>query len=78
MGGQDKLFAPLAGVPVLTRTLRAIDRAELVSEIVVAAQEERMEAVADLCAAAALHKKVKVVKGGGAGMRPQGGADRHA
>ena len=64
MGGQDKLFAPLAGVPVLTRTLRAIDRAELVSEIVVAAQEERMEAVADLCAAAALHKKVKVVKGG--------------
>ena len=51
MGGQDKLFAPLAGVPVLTRTLRA-------------AQEERMEAVADLCAAAALHKKVKVVKGG--------------
>ena len=64
MGGQDKLFAPLAGVPVLTRTLRAIDRAELVSEIVVAAQEERMEAVAALCAAAALHKKVKVVKGG--------------
>ena len=60
MGGQDKLFAPLAGVPVLTRTLRAIDRAELVSEIVVAAQEERMEAVAALCAAAALHKKVKV------------------
>ena len=42
MGGQDKLFAPLAGVPVLTRTLRAIDRAELVSEIVVAAQEERI------------------------------------
>ena len=64
MGGQDKLFAPLAGVPVRTRTLRAIDRAELVSEIVVAAQEERMEAVAELCAAAALHKKVKVVKGG--------------
>ena len=72
MGGQDKLFAPLAGVPVLTRTLRAIDRAELVSEIVVAAQEERMEAVADLCAAAALHKKVKVVKGGASRLvRPE-------
>ena len=61
MGGQDKLFAPLAGVPVLTRTLRAIDRAELVSEIVVAAQEERMEAVADLCAAAALHSRTESV-----------------
>ena len=33
MGGQDKLFAYLAGAPVLMRTLCAIDRAELVSEI---------------------------------------------
>ena len=64
MGGQDKLFAPLAGVPVLTRTLRAIDRAELVSEIVVAASEENMEEVAALCARSGLRKKVKVVKGG--------------
>ena len=87
MGGQDKLFAPLAGVPVLTRTLRAIDRAELVSEIVVAAQEERMEAVADLCRRCAAQKgqggqgrrqPYRIGTGGGAGMRPQGGADRHS
>ena len=50
MGGQDKLFTYLAGAPVLMRTLCAIDRAELVSEIVVAVQADRMEAVAELCA----------------------------
>lgn len=46
------------------RTLCAIDRAELVSEIVVAVQADRMEAVAELCARCALRKKVRVVKGG--------------
>ena len=64
MGGQDKLSALLAGVPVLMRTLRAIDRAELVSEIVIAAQADKMEEVAALCSRCALHKPVKVVMGG--------------
>ena len=64
MGGQDKLLADLYGAPVLMRTLCAIDRAELVSEIVVAVQADRMEAVAELCARCALRKKVRVVKGG--------------
>lgn len=64
MGGENKLFLPLGGVPVLTRTLQAIDRAELVSEIVVAAHPDTMESVAALCAGAGLHKKVKVIKGG--------------
>ena len=54
MGGQNKLFAQLAGAPVLMRTLCAIDCAELVGEIVVAAHEASMEQVADLCARAAL------------------------
>lgn len=64
MGGQDKLLTDLCGAPVLMRTLCAIDRAELVSEIVVAVQADRMEAVAELCARCALRKKVRVVKGG--------------
>ena len=54
----------LDGVSVLCRTLQALDRAELVDEIVVAAKEENLLTVADLCAAAGLHKSVKVVKGG--------------
>lgn len=64
MGGQDKLFADLGGIPVLVRTLRAIDRAALVSEVVVAAREDNMEAVAALCAEAGVKKRIKVVKGG--------------
>lgn len=64
MGGQDKMLALLAGVPVLMRTLRAIDGAGLVKEIVVAASEENMEAVAGICAAAGLRKPVKVIRGG--------------
>ena len=64
MGGQDKLFARLGGSPVLMRTLCAIDRAELVNEIVVAAQESMMEEIAGLCVRSGLRKRVKVVKGG--------------
>lgn len=64
MGGQDKLFARLNGVPVLIRTLRAIDDARLVDEIVVAASEENMEEAAALCARSGLRKRVKVVRGG--------------
>ena len=40
MGGQDKLLTDLCGAPVLMRTLCAIDRTELVDEIIVATREE--------------------------------------
>ena len=46
MGGEDKMFAPLCGVPVLARTLTVLDQAVLVDEIVVAAQPEKLEEVA--------------------------------
>lgn len=64
MGGENKLMMELGGVPVLVRTLQAIDQAELVDEIVVATQAELLEEVAQLCAEAGLRKKVKVVQGG--------------
>ena len=41
MGGENKLFMELDGVPVLVRTLQAIDQAELVDEIIVAAEDEK-------------------------------------
>ena len=61
MGGTDKLTAMLGGVPVLVRTLTALDRAELVDEIVVAVHPERLEELAGLCARAGLQKPVRVV-----------------
>lgn len=64
MGGGDKLLMELEGVPVLMRTLRAIDGAELVDEIIVAAREELLLTVADLCSRSGLTKPVRVVQGG--------------
>lgn len=64
MGSENKLFMHLNCVPVLTRTLQAIDKAELVDEIIVATRQELLEEVAQLCAQAGLRKKVKVVLGG--------------
>ena len=43
MGGTDKLTAQLGGIPVLERTLLALDGASLVAEIVVAVSPERLE-----------------------------------
>ena len=64
MGGQNKLRTDLCGAPVLMRTLCAIDRTELVDEIIVATREELLLTVADLCGRCGLHKPVKVVRGG--------------
>ena len=40
MGGENKLLLPLDGMPVLAHTLRAVDAAQSVDEIVIAAREE--------------------------------------
>lgn len=64
MGGENKLFMPLCGVPVLVRTLQAIDQAVLVDEIIIATQESLLLEVADLCKQANLTKRVRVVRGG--------------
>ena len=64
MGGGDKLMMDLAGEPVLLHTLRAVDQAALVDEIVVATREEALLAVADLCSRAGMRKSVRVIQGG--------------
>lgn len=64
MGGGNKLMMDLCGIPVLQRTLMAIDEAQLVDEIIVAAREEDMLEIADLCHKAGLRKPIRVVQGG--------------
>lgn len=64
MGGTDKLTANLLGEPVLVHTLRALDEAERVDEIVVAVRPDRLEEMADLVESACLLKPVRVVEGG--------------
>ena len=64
MGGENKLLAPVEGVPVLVRTLLALENARLVDEIVVATREEDLLPVADLCKAYGIQKPLKIVRGG--------------
>lgn len=64
MGGTDKLFSELDGVPVLARTLRALEDCPLIDEIIVVTREEQIVPVSALCADYHLEKVRKIVKGG--------------
>ena len=64
MGGENKLMMDLDGIPVLGRTLLALEACPMIREIVVAAGEEHIVAYADLGAALGITKLSKVVKGG--------------
>lgn len=64
MGGVNKLLAPLEGVPVLVRTLASLQLANGVDEIVVAAREEDILEISQLCRTYGITKCTKVVRGG--------------
>ena len=64
MEGQNKLMLPLDGIPVLARTLLALDGSRLIDEIVVAVQEEDLLPTGDLCRLYGVTKPVKIVRGG--------------
>lgn len=62
MQGQDKIVAPLAGEPVLCRTLAAFEATPVVQEIVVVTREDRLE---EISALASRFSKVRLVVPGG-------------
>ena len=64
MEGQNKLMLPLDGIPVLARTLLALDGSRLIDEIVVAVREEDLLHTSDLCRLYGVTKPVKIVRGG--------------
>lgn len=63
-GEENKLLQPLGGIPVLARTLRAVEQAQSIDEIIIAAREEDLLRYADLCKTFDITKPVKVVIGG--------------
>lgn len=63
-GGENKLLQELGGMPVLMRTLLAVDRCEGIDEIVIAAREDELLRYAELCKAYGLQKPVKIIVGG--------------
>jgi 2-C-methyl-D-erythritol 4-phosphate cytidylyltransferase len=62
--GFNKLFASIAGKPVIAHTIRAFERASSVTEIIVVACEERHDEVRKI-AADERFKKVQSIIGGG-------------
>lgn len=62
--GFDKLFAIIAGEPVLAHAMRAFDRATCVSEIIVVAPEERHDEIRKLIGDAGFKKVGSIVPGG--------------
>ena len=64
MGGINKLLEPLEGVPVLIRTLTALQMAQRVEEIIVATREEDLLEISRLSRDYGITKCTKVVRGG--------------
>lgn len=64
MGGADKQLMELDGVPVLVRTLLALEQARRVDTIVVATREDQLVEVSRLCREYGITKCAKVVRGG--------------
>ena len=62
--GHTKLLEWLDGVPVLAHTLRALEEAETVNAIVIAAREEDILPFSELCKTYGITKPVKIVLGG--------------
>lgn len=64
MGGADKLLEPLDGIPVLVHTLKALQDAQRVDAIIVAAREEAIVEISQLCKTYGITKCEKVLRGG--------------
>ena len=64
MGGVNKLLQPLGGVPVLVRTLEALQAAEGVDEVIVAAREADILEISQICRTYGITKCSKVIRGG--------------
>ena len=62
--GSNKMFALLRGIPVLAHTLTALESCEYVDEIIVAARDEDIPAIAAFKNEYGIEKLAKIVAGG--------------
>lgn len=62
--GMDKLMLPLGDIPVIVHTLRAVQAAPSVGEIVLVTREDLLVPMSQLCQDYAIFKVTKVVRGG--------------
>ncbi|MBE6949158.1 MAG: 2-C-methyl-D-erythritol 4-phosphate cytidylyltransferase [Ruminococcaceae bacterium] len=64
MGGINKIFAELDGIPVLIRTLMALESCEDIREIIVVTRDTDIPMAASLCKEYGIEKVTKIVCGG--------------
>jgi len=64
MGGIDKIFTNICGVPVIARTLLACMKSECITSITVVTKPENFEKVIKLCKQYGITKPVAVIGGG--------------
>ncbi len=64
MGGEDKQFIELCGVPVLARSMMAFQKCPVIAEIVVVTRASSIEAVRQMAAEHGIDKLTAVVEGG--------------
>lgn len=62
--GEDKLFMELCGVPVLARTLQALNACHCIDEIILVVRADCLEKASALCVDYGITKATKVVCGG--------------
>lgn len=62
--GADKLFLPMAGVPVIVRTLLQFQACGSIDEIIIVTREDKLMEVADYCKAYGITKAAKIMQGG--------------
>src|SRR5215510_744499 len=62
--GFDKLFAVIAGEPVIAHAIRGFERATSISEIVVVAREQRHDEITKIVSRAGFKKIRAIVRGG--------------
>jgi len=64
MGGEDKIFLPVSGIPVVARSLLAFENCEDISEIVVVTKENSIKKIRELAEEYGINKLKAVVSGG--------------
>lgn len=68
MQGKDKLMEPVGGMPLIQRTLCALEACPLIDEIIVATREDLIRPIGALCVEKRLVKIKNIIKGGDSRM----------
>ena len=64
MGGRDKLFIEIGGIPVIIHTIMSFSRCDYIDEIIVVVRGDSLEKVVALCKEYNILKVTKVMVGG--------------